>query len=792
VHRVEDRRILTGQGRYIDDLQLPRMLHAAFVRSPMAHAAVASVEAAAARALPGVFAVLTGADIADLVQPMPVRLAGMAAPVFYPLATDRVRHVGDPVAVVIAESRYLAEDGAELVDVDYEPLPPVATYEAALDPASLPLFGDLAGNVLSFDPRSFGDVDAAFAAADRVISRTFSQERLGPVPMETRGAVADYHEANGELTFHCNAQNAHALRLGLAQVLGLDLDRVRVLVSEDVGGAFGLKSTWGREVFAVAAAARLLRRPVKWTEDRNEHLLTSGHAREERIALEAAVKDDGTLLGLRAALILDQGAYPSLPTPAVVNTGTISSLLPGPYRWRAYSFSRTHVITNKCTYVAYRGPWHIETWSRERMLDEIARELGLDPAELRRRNYHAGGQDDQLITGPGLSGITTRASLDLVLDLIGADGFRREQETAWAQGRCLGLGFASYLESAPGPANHRENLIPFVSEPAVVRLEGDGRLLVETAQVPQGQGHQTTLAQVAADTLGVPFDHVKVVHGDTRTAPFKFIGTGGSLSATWASGSVVKATRKVKEKVLAIAAAQLEISAADLEITDGVIAPRGDPSAGIPLAKIAMQALMMPQTLPPGTDPVLRAEERFTGDGITGSGWSGGTHACTVEIDLETGQVKILRYAVAEDCGTVINPAVVEGQIRGGVAQGIGEVLYERAAYDRDANFLSSTFMDYLLPTAAEIPPIEIAHVETGIEGEFGWRGVGEGGAIVSPATLTNAIADALAPFGARVTDVYLPPAKILELAGLLHEPGAEPESNRATVLDRGRLTFIP
>ena len=768
VHRTEDRRILTGQGRYIDDLQLPRMLHAAFVRSPMAHARVTSVDVAAARGLPGVTAVLSGTDVADLVRPMPIGLAGMAAPVFYPLATDRVRHVGDPVAVVIAESRYLAEDGAELVDVSYEPLPPVASYEAALEPASPPLFEDLPGNVLSFPSQTFGDLDAAFAAADRVISRTFRQERLGPMPMETRGAVADYHEANGELTFHCNVQTGHALRLGLSQALGLPLDRVRVLVSEDVGGAFGLKSTWGRETFAVAAVSRLLRRPVKWTEDRGEHLLTSGHAREEKVAVEAAVSDDGTLLGLRAALTLDQGAYPSVPTPAIMNTGTISNLLPGPYRWQAYSFARTHVMTNKATYVAYRGPWHIETWARERLLDEIARELGLEPAELRRRNYHPGDADDEMITGLGLSGISTRRSLDLALTMIGHDDFRREQQAAWARGRCLGLGFASYIESAPGPAKHRERLVPFVSEVASVRLEGDGHLLVETAQVPQGQGHETTLAQVAADAMGVPFEHVKVVHGDTRTAPFKMIGTGGSLSATWASGSVVLSTRKVKEKVLAIAAAQLEISPADLEITDGVVAPRGDPTAGIPLAKIAMQALMMPQTLPPGADPVLRAEERFTGSGITGSGWSGGTHACTVEIDLETGRVAILRYVVAEDCGTVINPAIVEGQIRGGVAQGIGEVLYEHAAYDPDGNFLASTFMDYLLPTAAEIPPIEIAHVEPDGTGEFGWRGVGEGGAIVAPATLTNAIADALAPFGARVTDVYLPPAKILELTGLL------------------------
>jgi carbon-monoxide dehydrogenase large subunit len=382
----------------------------------------------------------------------------------------------------------------------------------------------------------------------------------------------------------------------------------------------------------------------------------------------------------------------------------------------------------------------------------------------------AGEPDDQLVTGRSLAGVSSRASLDLALERIDYAGLRRDQAAARAKGRCLGIGFATFIESAPGPANARQVIAPFTAEAAHVTLESDGHLTVETAQVPHGQSHETTLAQLAADELGVPFDHVKVVHGDTRTAPFKFIGTGGSLSATWASGAVLKSTRKVKEKVLAIAAAQLEISADDLEIRDGVIAPRGDPAAAIPLARIAMQATMRPDTLPPGTDHLLQARERFTGEGITGSGWSGGTHACTVEVDLETGRVTILRYLVTEDCGRVINPAVVEGQIRGGVAQGIGEVLYERAAYDADGNFLSSTFMDYLLPAAAEMPRIEIEHMETDPDGEFGFRGVGEGGAIVAPAALTNAIADALEPLGARVTDVYLPPAKILELAGVIQD----------------------
>jgi carbon-monoxide dehydrogenase large subunit len=768
VPRVEDRRILTGRGRYIDDLRLPRMVHAAFARSPLAHAGITALDTSAARAMPGVVAVLTGNDLRELIKPIPVGLAGMAAPVFHCLATDRVRYVGDPVTVVLAETRHQAEDAAELVDVSYDPLPVVATYEAALDPGGQALFDDLEGNVLAAESVAFGDIDAAFAAADRVISLTFRQDRVSPLPMETRGAIADYHPGSGDLEFHCNVQTPHALRLALADTLGLSMDRVRVLVSEDVGGAFGLKSAFGRESFCLAAATRLLGRPVKWTEDRSEHLLSSGHAREEKVSVDAAVSGDGALLGLRAQLTLDQGAYPAVPFPAPLVTGSVKALLPGPYRWQAYSFSRTVLVTNKCTYVAYRGPWEVETWVRERLLDEVARDLGMDPAQLRRRNMVAGEPADRLISGASLAGVSSRESLERALELIGYDGFRAEQAAARAKGRYLGIGFATFIEAAPGPPDMRAVTGPFLAEAANVKLESDGHLLVVTSQVPHGQGHETTLAQVAADEMGIPFDHVKVVHGDTRTAPFKFMGTGGSMSATWASGAVLVSTRKVKQKALAIAAGLLEISPADLEINDGVISVRGDPSVTLPLARVATQATLMPDALPAGTDRLLEAEERFKGDGITGSGWSGGTHACTVEVDLATGRVQILRYVVTEDCGRVINPAVVEGQIRGGVAQGIGEVLYERAAYDEDGNFLSSTFMDYLLPTAAEIPPIEIEHMETDPEGEFGFRGVGEGGAIVAPATVTNALADALAPLGARVCEQPLPPARVLELAGII------------------------
>ncbi|HZQ57899.1 MAG TPA: xanthine dehydrogenase family protein molybdopterin-binding subunit [Acidimicrobiales bacterium] len=768
VPRVEDRRILTGRGRYVDDVRLPHMLHATFLRSPLAHARITSIDASAARSAPGVVGVYTGEDIKGMSAVITVPMAaGCKVGEFYALATDKVRFVGDPVAIVVAETRHQAEDAAELIDVEYDALPAVATYEAALDSASPRLFDDLEDNVIYRSENSIGDVDAAFARADRVVTTTLRQHRVANVPMEGRGAVADFDPSSGELTYYAATQSPQGLRMALARTLELPIERLRVLAG-DVGGGFGLKGNIGREDFCLAAVSRKLGQPVKWTEDRNEHLLAAGHAREETIDIEVAVTNDGKLLGMRAHMLMDHGAYPGVPFAAAMFTGLVQMLLPGPYTFEAYAFDVTAVNTNKCVYVAYRGPWEMETWVRERVIDDVAREIGMDPAELRRRNLMAGAPEDRLITGLGVAGISTRESLDRALALIGYDDFRRQQESARAEGRCLGIGFASFIEAAPGPPEMRMGGGMFGGERAKVKLESDGHLLVITAQAPHGQSHETTLAQVAAEEMGVPFEHVKVVHGDTRVTPFSLIGTGGSRAATWASGAVLVSTRKVKEKVLSIAAEMLEISPDDLEINDGIVSAKGTPTKSLPLAQIAMQATLAPNSLPAGTDPLLEANEAFKGEGITGSGWSGGTHACTVEVDLETGRVRILRYVVVEDCGRVINPAIVEGQVRGGVAQGIGEVLYEHAAYDEDGNFLAGTFMDYLLPTATEIPRIEIEHIESDPDGELGFRGVGEGGAVVAPATLTNAVADALAPFGARVQDQYLPPSKVLELAGVV------------------------
>ncbi|MEO5840114.1 MAG: xanthine dehydrogenase family protein molybdopterin-binding subunit [Acidimicrobiales bacterium] len=767
IPRVEDHRILSGRGKYVDDLNLPNMLHASFVRSPFAHALIKRIDVTAARATPGVVAVFTGDDMRRLCNPISTSLAfGVKFPEFYPLSTDKVRFVGDVVALVVAESRYEAEDGCDLVEVEYEQLPAIANYDDAVDPTKPALFDELGDNVvITSAPVTWGDVDAAFAEADRVVTATLRQHRVAPVPMETRGAVADYDASSGDLTYYASTQSPHSLRLQLATTLGHPMERFRVLAN-DVGGGFGLKGSVVREDFCIAAASKALGRPLKWIEDRNEHLIASGQAREEMVEVELAVKADGTFLGMKGKLTMDAGAYPNVPFVSAMFVGLMQLLLPGPYRMKGYRFESSVISTNKAAYVAYRGPWEMETWVRERLIDIVAHEIGVDAADIRRTNMMLGAPDDRLMTGLTVRGISSRESLDKALEFIDYEGFRKEQATARTQGRYLGVGFATFIEAAPGPAEMRPGGGMFGGERAKVTLQPDGHLVVTTAQAPHGQGHETTLAQVAADEMGVPFEHVRVVHGDTRQTPFSVIGTGGSRASTWATGATIVSTRKLREHVLAIASGMLEISPEDLEIVDGVVTPKGVPQKKLPLAQIAMKALMDPASLPPGTDGPLEAHERFTGEGITGSGWSGGTHACTIEVDVTTGRVKILRYVVVEDCGRVINPAVVDGQVCGGVAQGIGAVLYERATYDDEANFLTSTFMDYLLPTSAEIPHIEIHHLETDPDGAFGFRGVGEGGAVVAPATLTNAVDDALQPFGARVCDQYLPPAKVVELAG--------------------------
>jgi carbon-monoxide dehydrogenase large subunit len=761
IKRSEDPRILTGAGRYVDDIKLPGMLHAAFVRSPLAHARVLSVDVSAARALPGVAAALTGADLEAMTVPGPDALMALMGwtgptPEFTLLATDKVRFVGDPVAVVIAESRYLAEDGCELVEVEYDDLPPVTNASFALDPSSPPVFANLGDNIARLHSRSeFGDVSGAFANADRIFDFHVDVHRHQNVPMEGRGCVASYDAGRGVLTVIAATQSVHVSRIAIAMRLGIEPDKVRV-VAGDIGGSFGLKIGASREELAVAAASRLVGQPVKWVEDRSENLAASGQAREESFDVRAAVSNDGDLLGLDVKLVVDTGSYPGMGAmvPAIME-----AMLPGPYQLAALGFESTAAITNKASYVAYRGPWASETFVRERVLDLLAKDLGLDPVEIRVRNVAPRTDPPtMMVTGRPLVGVTSRESLERVAQLVDFPAFRRRQAEARAQGRYLGIGVATFIEAAPGPRSPDGPSGPMGTESMRLRLEEEGIVALFTGQMPHGQSHQTTLAQIAADEFGVPFEQVRVVVGDSDVVPFGL--TGGSRSATMTGGVALHGARQLKAKVLDFAAYLMEASARDLVITDGDIWVRGDPATAIPVREIAGRAASGQF----GADVDTNLEVDATFDGGEG-GWSGGTHCAIVEVDAETGIVKVERYVAVEDCGALINPAVVEGQIRGGIAQGIGAVLLERSAYAEDGNFQSATFMDYLMPTSCDVPRIEIEHLETvPLDADVNFRGVGEGGMIVAPPTVVNAIEDALSPFGVRIYEQHLPPARILEL----------------------------
>jgi aerobic carbon-monoxide dehydrogenase large subunit len=574
-----------------------------------------------------------------------------------------------------------------------------------------------------------------------------------------------------------NLERTKAMNSAFTALIGKEAGAVPHVVVGDIGGAFGAKTVVHREDVAVCAAALELGRSVKWAEDRNEHLTVGGQARDESIEVAAAVRHDGTVLGMRARMTMDAGAYPGFPFGAPLFARMVRTPFPGPYRLGGLEFHTRVLATNKATYVAYRGPWAVETFVRERMLDVIAAELGITRAEVRRRNII--GADElptTLVTGPALDvRMSAARTLEKALEVMGFDQWEETRAAARAEGRRLGLGFATYIEAAPGPPGYLEFVAPGMPamvdcEPIHAVLEADGTVTIRTQQMPHGQGHETTLAQVAADQLGVPLETVRVRFGDTRSAPFGIIGTGGSRSSTFAGGATSLASQGLRELIIEVAADLLEAAPGDLVIDEGRVHVKGTPSIAATLAEVAAAARRTGGEAR-GTakdGEAIRATRIF--DGGEG-GWVQATHACIVEVDLETGQVRIPRFVVVEDCGEIINPAIVEGQIRGGVAQGVGAVLYEKSTYDDQGQFQAGTFMDYLIPTAMEIPEIEIHHVETPSDVFANYRGVGEGGMIGAPAAITSAIEDALADLGVRITEQHLPPARILELAGVIPVP---------------------
>lgn len=768
VRRKEDVRILTGQGRYIDDVNERATLSCCFVRSTVAHGRIVSVDTSEAVAIEGVTAVITGADMARYTNPINLAapIPGLCTPAYPALAVDRVRYVGEPVALVVASDRYVAEDAAGVVQVDYEPLPAVVTSAESLAEGAPQLFDDVPGNLTYHGEFSVGDVDAAFAAADHVVSDRIDQHRWSCVPMEARGGVATYDRATGNLTYEASTQSTHLLRLLVAGFINQPVHQMRV-VANDIGGGFGLKFSVYREDVALCAAAKHLGASIKWVEDRNENLVSAGAARDESVEIQAAVRADGTILGLRAVMVMNQGAYPIMPPSAVV-ANLAGYLLPGPYRIPAYSFSARVAATNKASYVSLRGPWAVETLVRERLMDVIARTVGLSPVELRRRNLIAlADQPAKMGSGITLEGATAAETFERLVSLIDFDEVEQEKLRARRAGRLMGIGLSTCVEPAPGTPEFWGAIgFPFSPEPTRIRMEPDGRVTAFTPQTPHGQGHQTTLAQVISDELGVAFEDVNVVFGDTDSTPFTMIGTGGSKAGMMATGGVMTAAREIKSRILAIASQMLEASVDDLEIIDSKVSVRGVPAAAVALGDIAMGCYMAPGMMPAGVDLNLEAVAVYDGEG---GGWGQGSHACIVEIDPGTGKVEIVRYVVVEDCGKMINPGIVNGQVAGGVAMGLGGMLLEHSAYDSDGQYVAGTFLDYLMPTATDVPEIEIEHMEIELPTMVASRGVGEGGTVLAPPALLNAIDDCLLQAGGeRITQTPVTPTRVLEALGVI------------------------
>ena len=760
VKRLEDPRFLTGHGCYLDDIRLPGLLHAAFVRSPHAHAGVTGVDASAALAMPGVVAVLSGRDLAGRVQPLAPRLEadGFAGTAWPALAESRVRFVGEPVAVVAAGAPHEAVDGCERVTVAYEPLPALADVDAALAPGAPVLHETARGNVLLRRRFSHGDVDAAFAGAAVRIRERFGHGRCAAVPLEPRGIVA--HWEGDHLTVWTGTQIPFVYRAALARAFGLPESRVRVIVP-DTGGGFGQKMHVMPEDVAVAALARAAARPVKWSETRRENLQAASQAREGRMDVEAAADGNGVLLGLRVRLVSDAGAYHIYPLTQALEPLGACAILPGPYRTPAYAYECLAVATNKPPLGAYRGVgMAFAAFAMERTVDLVAERLGVDPAEIRRRNLIP--RDGYPFRSAGGfvydSGDFPRA-LEQALELSGYERLKQERDAARGHGRLQGVGLACYTEyTGMGSETYRRRgmlEVPGV-EAARVAMHADASVACFVSFPSQGQGHETTIAQLVADQLGVPPDRVRVHPVDTRTSP-PGTGTFASRGAIAQGGTVQRAAAAVRAKVLALAASLLEANAADLDLRDGDVTVRGVPGRRLPVAELARLAHSPPVGgLPRGLEPGLEATQEFD---PPAAAFSGAVHVAAVEVDAETGRVSVRGYTVVEDCGPIVNPTIVEGQIHGALAQGIGEALGEELVYDGTGQLVTGTLMDYPLLVASALPSFTIGHLETpSPHTPGGVKGMGEGGTVGAPAAIANAVADALRPLGVPVTRLPIRP----------------------------------
>ena len=789
VKRTEDPRLIKGLAHYVDDIRLPDTLHVAFVRSIYAHARVAGVDAGEALKAPGVVAVYTGRDVAEKIGPVPCAsaLPDLKVPDYRVLAKDKVLFVGHPVACVVATDAYAARDAADLVMVDYEELPAVVDAEAAAEEGGAVIHEQFGSNVAYRLTAGEGDIEAALASADRVVKQRITNQRLAPVAMEPRGVLARYLPGEQELTVWSSTQIPHLLRTQLALMIGIAENRLRVITPE-VGGGFGSKLNVYAEEALLGWISMQLGRPVKWIETRRENMQATIHGRGQVGEIEIGCKDDGTLTGLRYNVTADLGAYLQLLTPAIP---TLTGLmLSGCYKIPAIQINVTAVFTNKMATDAYRGAGRPEaTYVVERALDLVADELGLDPVEVRRRNFPA-PEEFPFKTATGLfydSG-NYEGALSKALKNAGYERLREEQKTAREEGRLVGVGVSTYVElCALGPSQ----AMPAGGwESATVRIEPTGKVTVLTGASPHGQGQETSFAQLAADELGVDIGDITVIHGDTSIVQYG-IGTFGSRATAVGGTAVYVAIERLKEKAVKIAAHMLGTDASAVAFAEGKFTMKGakkaaaaatdptqvpepvlpvgqDPAGALPepepgrksvtIQEVALAAHVAKE-LPPDTEPGLSATYFFEPKNFT---FPFGTHIAVVEIDRETGEVKLQRYVAVDDCGRVINPMLVDGQVHGGIVQAIGQALYEEVVYDEQGQLVTGTLMDYAVPRARMIPWFELDRTETPTDvNPMGVKGVGEAGTIGATPAIVNAVVDALSPFGVRHLDMPIRPETV-------------------------------
>jgi carbon-monoxide dehydrogenase large subunit len=770
--RPEDRRFIQGAATYIDDVVLPGMLFASFVRSPHAHATIKAIRTEAAAAHSRCLGVLTGPEAVKLSHSMPVYSYEPAQKIEKPaypcLAGERVRFMNEPVAVVAAADRYSADDVAELVEVDYEPLPVITDPEESLKPSAPRLHENLENNVGLHLVREGGDVKAAFAEADGVLRKRFRMHRHTGSPIEPRGIVAHYNPGQKTLTVHASTQIPHILKTHLSEILDFPEFAIRV-IAPDLGGGFGNKLQVAPEYVAVCLLSMKLGRPVKWIETRRESLSAFIHARDQILDAEIAYKKDGTLLGIKCNIIVDAGGY----LDARISGPTLGAGLwiVGPYRLKGFHCDMKVVMTNKCSYAAYRGFGSTKgVFVIERGVDLIARELGMDRAEVRRKNMI---QPHELPykTTSGLvydSGNYTEA-LERALKAVDYEGLKAEQARLRKQGRHLGIGLAMAVEGAGWNTYTAAMARPYVPtqdySTVTMRMDVSGRVTIYVGDVSMGTSHQVTASQVAADALGVRIEDIEMIEGDTAVTPYDS-GTRAARFAGVVIPGIAKTAASLRAKVARIAAFMLEAAAEDIEIKAGEAFVRGMPSKKVTLQRIAQVAFAEVWSLPPDIPPGMEATESYRAprDSICVT-WPYSVHMPVVEVDAATGVTKVLKYVIVHDCGVEINPMVVEGQAVGGSVQGIGGTLLEELVYDENGQLLTSTFADYLLPTARDVPNFDVVHMVTPApQTPGGYKGMGEGGAVYSYAAVISAVADAIEHLGVEVTSTPLSPKRIREL----------------------------